>query len=162
MGSWTSTAACPVLERKVSMHFLAFVVISVPEVQENKETDRQIAEILKELKLQKRIEKGNFMRDIAIEKPHSLRSSFSRTVASSVSNIMEPYCESADDLEYLEFDDQTEKLRKEYESTVDCIKLPQGTIVEKDGNPLWGRFTTSIDFKGTVSDFYIMKHFWCS
>lgn len=139
--SWISTAARPVLERKVSMHFLAFAVISVPGVQENKETDRQIAEILEELKLQNRIEKGNIKLDIAIEKLHSLRSSFSRAVVRSVSDIMEPYCESVDDLEYLEFDDQTAKLREEYESTVDCIKLPQGTIVEKDGNPLWGRFT---------------------
>lgn len=35
---------------------------------------------------------------------------------------------------------RTEKLHEEYESVVDCIKLPQGTIVEQYGYPLWGRF----------------------
>ena len=57
-----------------------------------------------------------------------------------ISELMYPYCASLEDPEYLEFDNRTERLREEYEAAVDCIRLPQGTIVEQYGDPLWGRF----------------------
>ncbi len=123
------------------MHFLTLAAVEIPEVQEDKELDKQITEKLEKLKLQKQLDTKNFMLDIAIEECHSLQSSFSRAVVCSISDVMYPYCAEIEDPEYLEFYDRTEKLREEYESTVDCIKLPQGTIVEKNGDPLWGRFS---------------------
>ena len=55
MGSWFSTAAYPFSERKASMHFLSLAVLEIPEVQEDKERDREIAEALEELRLQKEL-----------------------------------------------------------------------------------------------------------
>lgn len=123
------------------MHFLTLAAVEIPEVQEDKETDKQVAEKLEKLKLQKQLATKNHMLDFAIEKFHSLQSAFSRAVVNSISDMMYPYCASMEDPEYLEFSDRTETLREEYESTVDCIKLPQGTIVEQYGTPLWGRFS---------------------
>lgn len=122
------------------MHFLTLAALEISQIQEDKELDNQIAEALKELELQKQIETKNFMLDFAIGRCQNLQSSFSRAVNDGVSELMYPYCESLEDSEYLEFEDRTEKLREEYESVVDCIKLPQGTIVEQYGDPLWGRF----------------------
>lgn len=122
------------------MHFLTLAILEIPEVREDKELDKQIVEALKELELQKQIETKNFMLDFTIGRFQNLQSSFSRAVNDGVSELMYPYCESLEDPEYLEFEDRTEKLREEYESVVDCIKLPQGTIVEQYGDPLWGRF----------------------
>ena len=122
------------------MHFLTLAILEIPEVREDKELDKQIVEALKELELQKQIETKNFMLDLTIGRFQNLQSSFSRAVNDGVSELMYPYCESLEDPEYLEFEDRTEKLREEYESVVDCIKLPQGTIVEQYGDPLWGRF----------------------
>lgn len=122
------------------MHFLTLAILEIPEVREHKELDKQIVEALKELELQKQIETKNFMLDFTIGRFQNLQSSFSRAVNDGVSELMYPYCASMEDPEYLEFEDRTEKLREEYESVVDCIKLPQGTIVEQYGDPLWGRF----------------------
>lgn len=122
------------------MHFLTLAAIKIPEVQEDKELDRQIAEDLENLKIQKQKDTKNFMVDIAIERCHSLQSAFSRALDCGISDMMYPYCASMEDPAYLEFDDRTEILREEYDSIVDCIKLPQGTIVEQYGYPLWGRF----------------------
>lgn len=122
------------------MHFLTLAALEISQIQEDKELDNQIAEALKELEIQKQIETKNFMLDLAIVRCQNLQSSFSRTVNDGVSELMYPYCASMEDPEYLEFDDRTEKLREEYKSAVDCIKLPQGTIVEQYGDPLWGRF----------------------
>lgn len=122
------------------MHFLTLAILEIPEIREDKELDKQIVEALKELELQKQIETKNFMLDFTIGRFQNLQSSFSRAVNDGVSELMYPYCESLEDPEYLEFEDRTEKLREEYESVVDCIKLPQGTIVEQYGDPLWGRF----------------------
>ena len=122
------------------MHFLTLAALEISQIQEDKELDNQIAEALKELELQKQIETKNFMLDFAIGRCQNLQSSFSRAVNDGVSELMYPYCESLEDPEYLEFEDRTEKLREEYEDAVDCIKLPQGTVVEQYGDPLWGRF----------------------
>ena len=122
------------------MHFLTLAILEIPEIREDKELDKQIVEALKELELQKQIETKNFMLDFTIGRFQNLQSSFSRAVNDGVSELMYPYCASMEDPEYLEFDDRTEKLREEYKSAVDCIKLPQGTIVEQYGDPLWGRF----------------------
>ncbi len=122
------------------MHYLTLAAIEIPAVEEDRETDAQIAETLEELKIRKQTDAKNFMLDIAIERCRNLQSAFSRAVDSGISDIMYPYCACMEDPEYLEFDDRTEKLRSEYEGLADCIKLPQGIIVEQHGEPLWGSF----------------------
>lgn len=122
------------------MHFITLAAVEIPKIQADSETDRQIAETLETLMLQKQLEPKDFMLDIAIERCHSLQSAFSRAVNSGIVEIMYPYCASIEDPEYLEFDDRTEELRQKYEGTADCIRLPQGTIAEQYGTPLFGKF----------------------
>lgn len=122
------------------MHFLTLAAIEIPAVEEDRETDLWIAETLEELKVRKQTDAKNLMLDIAIEKCRNLQSAFSRGVDFCISDMMERYCACTEDPEYLEFDDRTEMLRAEYEGTSDCIKLPQGTIVEPHGEPLYSRF----------------------
>lgn len=57
-----------------------------------------------------------------------------------IAEIMDFYAEEPVNPEYLSFNDYTEDLRKDYESTVDCIRLPQGKIVEASSYPLRCRF----------------------
>lgn len=123
------------------MHFLSLVALEIPEVQEDKEKDRQIAEALDEMRLQKESNGKNLMLEIMIERFRGLRSSFSRTVDSCVSELLYPYCESIEDPAYLEFYDRTEQLLEEYEGTSDCVRLAQGTVVELCSYPLYGKFT---------------------
>lgn len=122
------------------MHFVALAAVEIPKQQEDREINSRIAETLEELKIQKQLEPKNLMLDIAIESCYNLRSSFSRAVDRGVCEIMYPYCETIEDPEYLEFYDRTEELRREYESGADCIKLPQGEIVEQYNAPLFGKF----------------------
>ncbi|MEY8389816.1 hypothetical protein D3Z47_02110 [Lachnospiraceae bacterium] len=122
------------------MHYLTLAAIEIHEVVEDRETDIWIAEILEELKTQKQTDTKNIMLDIESGKWENLQSAFSRAVDSGISDVMYPYYASTEDPEYLEFDNRTEKLREEYEGVADCIKLPQGTIVEQHGAPLWSRF----------------------
>ena len=123
------------------MHFLSLVTLEIPEVQEDKETDRQVAETLDKMRIQKESTEKNIYLDIMIERFRGLHSSFSRTVNNCVSDLLYPYCESIEDPAYLEFYDRTDKLHEEYEGTTDCIKLAQGTIVGAYSYPYYSRFT---------------------
>lgn len=123
------------------MHLLTLAAIRISAVQEDRETDRMIAEALGKLKAKKASDKGGFMQEILVERSHSLQSAFSRAVDIGIRDIMHPYDVSPEDSEYLEFDDWTERLREEYENgTMDCIRLPQGKIVGLYGEVLRGSF----------------------
>ncbi|UKI36977.1 MAG: hypothetical protein L6V93_01760 [Clostridiales bacterium] len=55
---------------------------------------------------------------------------------------MEPYCESTENPDYLEFEDHTDELKDEYENkSVDCIKLPGGRIVSIHNSIVYGKYT---------------------
>lgn len=50
------------------MHFITLAAVEIPKIQADSETDRQIAETLETLMLQKQLEPKDFMLDIAIER----------------------------------------------------------------------------------------------
>lgn len=122
------------------MHFLSLAVLGIPEVQEDKERDREIAEALEELRIQKELKGRSIQTGLLMERLRGLLSAFSRTVDSCVSDLLYPYYESIPDTSYLEFDDRTEQLLAEYEGTADCVRLAQGTVVELFSYMLHGRF----------------------
>ena len=64
------------------MHFISLAVLEIPEVQEDKERDREVAEALGEMRLQKESDGKNLLLEIMIERFRGLHSSFSRTVDS--------------------------------------------------------------------------------
>ena len=123
------------------MHFRTLATVhSSIAIEEDKEKDLEIADALAELIARKDAEKGNIMIGFYIEKLNNLRSSFARAVNREISEIMDFYSADPVNPEYLSFEDYTDALRKEYDSTADCIRLPQGKIVEANRYPLWGRF----------------------
>ena len=66
---------------------------------------------------------------IFLQRLTQLSTTFSRAVDEAVAEKLEPFSANTDDPSFLEFVDQTEELKQEYEGTIDCIKLPQGKIV---------------------------------
>ena len=53
-----------------------------------------------------------------------------RAAECEIGELMAPFCENTEDSEYLEFIDRTDDLKRDYErDTIDCIQLPDGTIV---------------------------------
>lgn len=123
------------------MHFRTLAAVQAPiTVEEDKAKDLEIAAVLAELKVRKDAEKDSIMIGIYMEDLKNLRSSFARAVNREIVGIMDFYSADPINPEYLSFEDYTEELRKEYNSTADCIKLAQGKIVEANGYPLWGRF----------------------
>jgi len=123
------------------MHFRTLAAVQAPiTIEEDKAKDLEIAAVLAELKARKDAEKDNIMLGVYMEELKNLRSSFARAVNREIVGIMDFYSADPINPEYLSFEDYTEELRKEYNSTADCIKLAQGKIVEANGYPLWGRF----------------------
>ena len=61
---------------------------------------------------------------VFLQRLAQLSTTFSRAVDEAVAEKLEPFNTSTDDPNYLEFVDQTEELKREYEGTIDCIKLP--------------------------------------
>lgn len=123
------------------MHFSALVTGTIPEIREEKHLDIKIANQIKEIKQEIECGKEGISTTLVLMTLEGRQNAFAREVCDLVDAIMEPYCECTEDPRYLHFEDHTKALRDEYEhGTVDCIKLPQGTIVEANGYPYWGRF----------------------
>lgn len=123
------------------MHFRTLAAVHSPiTIEEDKAKDLEIAVALAELKARKDAEKDNVMIGFCMEELKNLQSSFARAVDREICGIMDYYSTDPINPEYLSFVDYTEDLRMEYDSTADCIRLPQGKIVEANRYPLWGRF----------------------
>ena len=55
---------------------------------------------------------------------------FEAVVDSIVEGLLEPYCESTENTDYLEFCDMTQEGRDKYESGgMDCVQMPDGRIL---------------------------------
>ena len=123
------------------MHFRTLATVHSPiTIEEDKAKDLEIAVALAELKARKDAEKDNVMIGFCMEELKNLQSSFARAVDREICGIMDYYSTDPINPEYLSFEDYTEDLRMEYDSTADCIRLPQGKIVEANRYPLWGSF----------------------
>lgn len=56
---------------------------------------------------------------------------FELDIRNKVEELLEGYCFNTEDMKYLEFEDKTEEIKAQYEKDcVDCIRLPEGKIIE--------------------------------
>ena len=112
------------------MHFLTLTAVQIPIW---KRTWRKTASWKNKRRSSKRQQKKTVekQRSISVFRQwlEQFSATFSRAVDEAVAEQLEPFNTSTDDPNYLEFVDQTEELKREYEGTIDCIKLPQGKIV---------------------------------
>ena len=112
------------------MHFLTLTAVQVSNMTEDLEQNKIVEE--QKTKLQEAIQangRETAVHSVFLQRLDQLSTTFSRAVDEAVAEQLEPFNTSTDDPNYLEFVDQTEKLKREYEGTIDCIKLPQGKIV---------------------------------
>lgn len=123
------------------MHFRTLAAVHSPvAIEEDKAADLEIEAMLEKIKTQKDTAASSVVLDLYAGRLNSLRSSFARAVDHEICEVMDYYSTDPMNPEYLSFEDYTEDLRKEYESKADCIRLPQGNIVEANRYPLCGRF----------------------
>ncbi len=100
------------------MHFLTLAVVRIPEMDE-----------------------GTGGSETGWGMYGGFYTSFQDEVVSRVRSLMERYSGTTDNPEYLEFYDETEDIKYQYDNgVVDCIKLPQGRIIIKPSNFYGARF----------------------
>ncbi|MCI9290277.1 MAG: hypothetical protein HFE32_00560 [Clostridia bacterium] len=113
------------------MHFITLVAVEVGDYPICKIADARInAEIAALSKIKADSIPDKVLVKCRLTELRSLTNSFARAVDSAVEYKLEPYCECTENEEYLEFMDETENLKQQYESGEDCIKLPSGKIVQ--------------------------------
>ena len=111
------------------MHYFTLARVNVEKVDEDEEQNLETIKMLKELKKKVDADKNNIPLRICYEERAPLISNFARNVDSEVYHLMEPYYEQTDDPEYLEFYDQTQEFREDYNNKkLDCFKLSNGAI----------------------------------
>lgn len=123
------------------MHFLTLIAVQVSDIVEDQKQNQIIEE--EKNKLKKAIqEKGreSVIESVFLQRLNHLSTPFSRTVDAAVAEKLEPFSTNTDDPSYLEFVDQTEELKQEYEQGTDCVKLPQGKIVPLGYESYYGRY----------------------
>lgn len=108
------------------MHFRTLAVVKIPEMTgdatENKPAENAAFSSA---------ELPQFLMDTHDDKTDS----FPSQVIACVDEIMEPYYVSTEDPRYLEFFDRTEEMKATFARKIDCLKLPNGKIVENYGPP---------------------------
>lgn len=140
------------------MHFVTLVTVDIPKTEDDPLVDMCIQEKIKVLEAAKAGE-HDFIADYYIRKFNSLSNAFGRSVNSEIDLRLEPYGEQTENPAYLEFEDHTEELQKEYENdTVDCIKLPGGRLISIETPGVWDKFIIGEDGKVYQKYFGPLKH----
>ena len=112
------------------MHFLTLTAVQIPDMEEDLAKNSIVEEQKKKLQEAAKENGGETaFHSVFRQWLEQFSATFSRAVDEAVAEQLEPFNTSTDDPNYLEFVDQTEELKREYEGTIDCIKLPQGKIV---------------------------------
>lgn len=121
------------------MHFRTLVTVDIPPVEEDQTLNEEISKAIEVLKAERKTGKKDFMQELALCSLYGKTSSFARSILQEVYTLMIPYSTEPPE-EYLEFDDRTDMLRAEFERSVDCLKLPNGKIVELDSYPYYRKY----------------------
>ncbi len=113
------------------MHTLTLVTVEVPDTTQTNGGVDGLRYLIEGLFQENGDEKADSIMERLIQKRiNCRRDEFSRYVDDAVAEKMEPYCECTEDTSYLEFVDQTEDIKDEYENgSANFIRLPQGTLL---------------------------------
>ena len=126
------------------MHFISLVAVEMPKIKENTAENQEVKKCLEELREAYKQDSKNIVLELQIERLSGLTTEFARALDHSVCQIMKPYDEGIEDLKYLEFNDRTEELEEAYfNGKPDCIRLPNGTILEATSYHFWDKFVIS-------------------
>ena len=113
------------------MHYLTLITADIPILEEDIQANEAVTEQKKKLEKQKELapKEPLCILDLLLASCNNIWDTFSRAVASTASSILEPYYSDTENPDYLEFWDKTQDLETAYEGTIDCFRLPEGTIV---------------------------------
>lgn len=122
-------------------HFVTLVNFYMPEQEENCEENMRYAEQIAEVKEKLEQDPENFALQFLLTRLQSKVSTLERSAECEIGELMAPFCEGTEDPEYLEFDDRTDDLRRDYETDMtNCIRLPNGTIVSMYDHAVSGKY----------------------
>ena len=140
------------------MHFLTLVPVSVPKQEPDPVKDVLVQATLMELRDKMENDPKDFMAKIFASELTGKTTPFGRAVFDAVYEKMDPYAVESEHPAEQEFVDCTEELREEYRSgTIDCVRLADGTVVERYDPRFRNRFSVK-DGKIVQNDFGPLHH----
>lgn len=122
-------------------HFVTLVNFYMSEQEENCEENSYYAAEIARIKEKLEKEPENLVLQVTLRYLQNKGSTLERSAEHEISELMAPYCEQTDDPKYLEFDDRTDDLHREYETdTTNCVRLPNGVIVSMYDQTVTGKY----------------------
>lgn len=122
------------------MHFKSLLAFPCPQYEEDLEYNQTMDYVIDKLNTALLYEPKNFMLSFKIEELTSKKTLFANEIRNRVYDIMEKYYIESEDKRYCAFKDCTEEFQEEYEGVTDCMRLPEGTIVDLDHSSHGMRF----------------------
>ena len=121
------------------MHCKTLVTVHMPTVEEEPNENAAVMQSIELLQDQKKEQAKNIMAEITLCSLMGRTTSFARQLVAAVEEVMAPYSAEASE-EYMEFADMTEELKSDYAKSIDCLKLPNGKIVECGSYPYSSKY----------------------
>lgn len=112
----------------------------MPTVEEDPHENAAVVQSIELLQDQKKEQAKNIMAEITLCSLMGRTTSFARQLVAAVEEVMAPYSAEASE-EYMEFADMTEELKSDYAKSIDCLKLPNGKIVECGSYPYFSKYS---------------------
>ena len=109
-------------------------------VEEDPHENAAVVQSIELLQDQKKEQAKNIMAEITLCSLMGRTTSFARQLVAAVEEVMAPYSAEASE-EYMEFADMTEELKSDYAKSIDCLKLPNGKIVECGSYPYFSKYS---------------------
>ena len=140
------------------MHFLTLVPVTVPAQEPDPLKDVLVQATLMELRKKSESDPKDFMAKIFASELTGKVTPFGRAVFDAVYEKMDPYAVETDHPACREFVDCTDEIREEYRTgTIDCVRLADGTVVERFDPRFRNRFSVK-DGRIVQNDFGPLHH----
>ena len=140
------------------MHFLTLVPVTVPAQEPDPLKDVLVQATLMELREKMESDPKDFMAKIFASELTGKVTPFGRAVFDAVYEKMDPYAVETDHPACREFVDCTDEIREEYRTgTIDCVRLADGTVVERFDPRFRNRFSVK-DGRIVQNDFGPLHH----
>lgn len=135
---WEAPNAFELIELGEEVYIL--VTVYMPTVEEDPHENAAVRQSIELLQAQKDELAKNLMAEITLCSLMGRTTNFARQLVSAVEEVMTPYSTEPPE-EYMEFADMTEELKADYAKSVDCLKLPNGKIVECGSYPYFSKYS---------------------
>lgn len=122
------------------MHFKTLVTVTMPTVEEDPHENAAVVQSIELLQARKDDLAKDIMAELTLCSLMGRTTNFARQLVGEVEEVMAPYSAEPSE-EYMEFADMTEELKADYAKSVDCLKLPNGKIVECGSYPYFSKYS---------------------